>query len=168
MQYHAITLVLPFVWVPQFEIKKAENIVFISTKHHLRGKISRSRETDRVTDSITEPFHFHYPLSIRTGGVERVCKNRIYSIGIEMDIILRDSKFFEISWARRRREFGVTCTISCSIMDNNCTKFIFYSLAPPNVCGTEWMMWINQKNLKIYVRDVLQVFTQNIVLNKKI
>lgn len=46
MQYHAITLVLPFVWVPQFEIKKAENIVFISTKHHLRGKISRSRETD--------------------------------------------------------------------------------------------------------------------------
>jgi len=95
MQYHAITLVLPFVWVPQFEIKKAKYCFYFN-------------EATSTWNLRTIPtFSFHYPLSIRTGGV--VCEQRL-SIQSEfrprffIEILYPDSE--NKSWTR----FSGSCT----------------------------------------------------------
>jgi hypothetical protein len=98
MQYHAITLVLPFVWVPQFEIKKAKNIVFNFQRSNIHVKILRTIPT----------FSFHYPLSIRTGGV--VCASNGHQFNRNSD---RDSSsrfFIQILRTNRELDFSGSCT----------------------------------------------------------
>jgi hypothetical protein len=114
MQYHAITLVLPFVWVPQFEIKKAKNIVFNFQRSNIHVKILRTIPT----------FSFHYPLSIRTGGV--VCASNGYQFNRNSD---RDSSsrfFIQILRTNRELDLPVPALPTPTRIRSYLYYFLFY------------------------------------------
>jgi len=112
MQYHAITLVLPFVWVPQFEIKKAKYCFYFN-------------EATSTWNLRTIPtFSFHYPLSIRTGGV--VCASNGYQFNRNSD---RDSSsrfFIQILRTNRELDFPVPALPTPTRIRSYLYYFLFY------------------------------------------